>query len=344
MGNRSKEMASGMPTEKHQEPVFDAAFSRLMDNFSSTRLFSPSAVAVSGVKPSAERLGEDDIVSPLKHLHLRQPINSKRTPRKLRRKGKTFNDLNLSVAAGFVHRPVVWPARLKSSAASTASKILRPARLSVLDSSLSGCNKETVEKTDVEKVLNKDVLAALQENTALDLKDVSSVQGKLSGRLPKSEKGAVRVFGITEGACASKNQAQTFLSLSEHCPSKESGKGQKSALACHSSDGFLKFRSTSQHFPVCSPSPVERGFSQSDNPAPGGSQTQDGVHIRGLNSAPSQLQSAASSSGTEGALVTRSCSHEMRLEETNVNELASYFEDLLHIPRKMSTMAEMMYA
>ncbi|KAK3792295.1 hypothetical protein RRG08_007373 [Elysia crispata] len=51
-------------------------------------------------------------------------------------------------------------------------------------------------------------------------------------------------------------------------------------------------------------------------------------------------QPASSSAG-----MGRSCSQEVRdMEDTNVNELASYLEDLLHIPRKMSTMAEMMYA
>lgn len=35
---------------------------------------------------------------------------------------------------------------------------------------------------------------------------------------------------------------------------------------------------------------------------------------------------------------------EMGMDESNVNELASYLDDFLHIPKKMSIMAEMMYA
>ncbi|KAL3867647.1 hypothetical protein ACJMK2_040520 [Sinanodonta woodiana] len=41
--------------------------------------------------------------------------------------------------------------------------------------------------------------------------------------------------------------------------------------------------------------------------------------------------------------VEQSCSQQARLEETSVNELACYFEEFVHIPKKMSTMAEMMY-
>ncbi|XP_071117233.1 uncharacterized protein [Haliotis cracherodii] len=39
----------------------------------------------------------------------------------------------------------------------------------------------------------------------------------------------------------------------------------------------------------------------------------------------------------------KSCSQEARLDDLSVNELAGYFEDFVHIPKKMSTMAEMMY-
>ncbi|OWF43446.1 oxidative stress-responsive serine-rich protein 1-like [Mizuhopecten yessoensis] len=39
----------------------------------------------------------------------------------------------------------------------------------------------------------------------------------------------------------------------------------------------------------------------------------------------------------------RSCSQEARLDDMTVNELAGYFEDFVYIPKKMSSMAEMMY-
>ncbi len=41
--------------------------------------------------------------------------------------------------------------------------------------------------------------------------------------------------------------------------------------------------------------------------------------------------------------LAHSCSQEARLDEFSVEELASYFEDYVYIPKKMSTMAEMMY-
>ncbi|XP_067679288.1 uncharacterized protein [Haliotis asinina] len=47
---------------------------------------------------------------------------------------------------------------------------------------------------------------------------------------------------------------------------------------------------------------------------------------------------------TTGEVPTaKSCSQEARLDDLSVNELAGYFEDFVHIPKKMSTMAEMMY-
>ncbi|ESO98650.1 hypothetical protein LOTGIDRAFT_238973 [Lottia gigantea] len=41
--------------------------------------------------------------------------------------------------------------------------------------------------------------------------------------------------------------------------------------------------------------------------------------------------------------VEKSCSQEATIEDLSVNELAGYFEDFVHIPKKMSVMAEMMY-
>jgi len=39
----------------------------------------------------------------------------------------------------------------------------------------------------------------------------------------------------------------------------------------------------------------------------------------------------------------RSCSQQARLDDVTIDELAGYFENYVHIPRKMSTMAERMY-
>ncbi|XP_013403426.1 uncharacterized protein LOC106168785 [Lingula anatina] len=45
----------------------------------------------------------------------------------------------------------------------------------------------------------------------------------------------------------------------------------------------------------------------------------------------------------ETPTLTRTCSQEARLDEMTVDELACYFEDFVYIPKKMSSMAEMMY-
>ncbi|KAH7975462.1 uncharacterized protein LOC119372516 [Rhipicephalus sanguineus] len=37
------------------------------------------------------------------------------------------------------------------------------------------------------------------------------------------------------------------------------------------------------------------------------------------------------------------CSQQARMDDTTVDELAGYFDNLVYIPRKMSVMAEMMY-
>lgn len=39
----------------------------------------------------------------------------------------------------------------------------------------------------------------------------------------------------------------------------------------------------------------------------------------------------------------RSCAQQARLDDVTMDELAGYFENYVYIPRKMSTMAEMMY-
>lgn len=42
-------------------------------------------------------------------------------------------------------------------------------------------------------------------------------------------------------------------------------------------------------------------------------------------------------------VMERSCSQQARMDDVTMDELAGYFENYVYIPRKMSTMAEMMY-
>ena len=76
-----------------------------------------------------------------------------------------------------------------------------------------------------------------------------------------------------------------------------------------------------------------------------GYRSRSGVRPRTKRS--SEFANGASSlsgsvSGTDCNL-DMSCSQEARLDDTSVDDLAGYFDDFVHIPKKMSSMAEMMY-
>lgn len=73
--------------------------------------------------------------------------------------------------------------------------------------------------------------------------------------------------------------------------------------------------------------------------------------LKELDQINSQIEAQASSSGvtpsfSNSNLQQLGCSQQARIncdENLNIDELASYFETFVHIPKKMSTMAEMMY-
>ena len=70
------------------------------------------------------------------------------------------------------------------------------------------------------------------------------------------------------------------------------------------------------------------------------------LRTEGLSEAVSQPRlSSPSPRSTSSNTLNRSCSQEAMLNELDftADELASYFEELVHIPKKMSEMAEMMY-
>lgn len=85
-------------------------------------------------------------------------------------------------------------------------------------------------------------------------------------------------------------------------------------------------------------------------------ETKSAVHFKGYRSHSSVRQkfkrlsdSASGASGVSEGLsgsacsLEMSCSQEARLDDTSVDDLAGYFDDLVNIPKKMSSMAEMMY-
>ena len=76
-----------------------------------------------------------------------------------------------------------------------------------------------------------------------------------------------------------------------------------------------------------------------------GHRTRSGIRPKTKRLSESALGASSLSeslSGTDCNL-EMSCSQEARLDDTSVDDLAGYFDDFVHIPKKMSTMAEMMY-
>lgn len=74
-----------------------------------------------------------------------------------------------------------------------------------------------------------------------------------------------------------------------------------------------------------------------------GTSTDDGQNV-GSNAA----QASAIASTATATASSSTCSQQVRMHSTNncdvtIDELASYFETFVHIPKKMSSMAEMMY-
>ena len=61
------------------------------------------------------------------------------------------------------------------------------------------------------------------------------------------------------------------------------------------------------------------------------------------SSAGQGLDDSGNSTSQSGSSVDITCSQEARLDDMTVDELAGYFENFVHIPKKMSSMAEMMY-
>jgi len=308
---------------KGQEYVFDTAFSSLMQDFESAKLSSPPPVILTDEKQTStfsEGQGDDDIIATLKHFHIQNPAESKYARKKKKRK-RTSNELNLSVAAGFIQRPVVWPARLSApSSVSVSKNFLHPARLSSVFS-LSQCSKGLCKKSSLEKTLDKKVIALLKKNTALDLNSVPVHEKQ------KKDQSLLTIFG--DAACSADDvkQCSSFSSLNASTKAKKQKCDTPFSDFKNSASTFTSFSSDNEGSGSSHSNMLFASF-QSRN------SSSDNIFYRPLSSA----------APSDDITLARSCSHEVRLEETNVNELASYFDDLLHLPRPMSTMAEMMYA
>jgi len=309
MKNKTKD-TSDVPKVKGSD-LNEADFSMLMVNFRSAKLSSPSpsSYAVNADESSTVPQCDEDLITPLQKFHLRSPAHVKSAAHRRRKRTKESNELNLSVAAGSIQRPMVWPARLRTSACISKS-LLHPAKLSALPS-LSKASDSSISSTTIEKALNKKVIHMLQKNTALNLSRLNE-----SSELPS---GSSKLFGAGASNSNTPEESLTFNSLVKKSSDKKTN--SKQSVISPSRPSFPQ--SSSCLFPQFISSSSNRNNSQNN----------DSCHNTCLPSS------------SEDQPLVRSCSSEMRLiEETNVNELASYLDDLLHIPRKMSSMAEMMYA
>lgn len=109
-------------------------------------------------------------------------------------------------------------------------------------------------------------------------------------------------------------------------------------LKRYNSTSSLESDSSSSNSSVPFGGPLGGSFSGTAGPSPNSQQQQQNQ--------PNQQQSPSASSPSSSS--SASCSTQARLNsmmpcDITIDEMASYFETLVHIPKKMSSMAEMMY-
>lgn len=290
----------------------------------------------------------------MKHLHLRRPVATKRkkacSPKKT-----SSNSLNIAIAACKFQRPIVWPARLSGHSDRLNSQILRPSRLLPEKGAHA---QETEASTD----------------SCLSAEKLSQSQncGFIFGKASAVDYSSLSFSSLSEQAAKNIVEASNDKEEPGCCPApghrKESGqvkpvfKRQSSSdsppakfarkYALDSKPGtiqtvYLDYRTpeSSRFFDT---------FNSTHKKSASACETRHAANVTLCNdqaaaaAAPSSLETlttlrvALTSCGQ--SVSQASYSQDTSLDETNANELASYLEDILHIPRKMSVMAEMMYA
>ena len=310
----------------------------------------------------------NEVVVSFKHLHVRRPgFKKHRRAKKHHEKGKGLaNLLNLAIAAGNLQKPIVWPARLNCDCKRLNASLLNPSKLRVSSDSAAGMLKNLPESQSKSLALGGTCCLCKDKYS----KEYATIKRQ---QLPNA------LFGHNSNvSCLTFNSLcheQISAERKNACQIKQAGAaGLKDNIVCTSSNSSsdrqqrqmfsgqqlftnnpLKPLSSSEL--LCS-SPVPTQYMSAASPGPPAIYAKPSTITSlttavpsGLNSASStrplthSLPSVSSHHTGSAAGVGRSCSQEVRdMEDTNVNELASYLEDLLHIPRKMSTMAEMMYA
>uniref|UniRef100_A0A0B6Y963 Oxidative stress-responsive serine-rich protein 1 n=1 Tax=Arion vulgaris TaxID=1028688 RepID=A0A0B6Y963_9EUPU len=368
MGGEDKEKnvtkASGK--RDHVQYGFDTSMSRLLQDFTSAELLSNTSEVSKGTNSYPDSDCET-VATAMKHLHIRRPVITKQKKNRTwtLKKKHSINTLNLAVAACGNPRPIVWPARLSGQSEKCHSNILRPSRLPV--------EKKCIPDHETKPTINtsasdKEKLSQVQDNITFG--DASSADysrlsfSSLCEQTTNNTKGGTTVqekmCNLTPSHEALVGPAKTLCkrhSTSSVPPAKIARTFVNDGESSSSEAEFLNYRNHGSTFSC------DSSFDSTPKPP----LVSDGIRRHTSNatlctnhaatnvSSPSSLEtlstlrSALTSCGqsvTQSSLdsVNHSSSMEARPEETNVNELASYFEDLVHIPRKMSTMAEMMYA
>ncbi|XP_059155189.1 oxidative stress-responsive serine-rich protein 1-like [Physella acuta] len=304
--------------------VFDVAITKLLKDFTSAELLPQEAEPSSSDDNKNSKF--DHVISSMKCLHLRKPKLARYQRQCVVRKKGLSNTLNLAVAANSVQRPIVWPARLSSQDRKSSSAVLYPPRLDIAGTkSALTCTHQTklAEKSLTKEPKSEQKIFGSCQSSLLSFTSLSESRAeKCQEKGDNSPAGAcsnLLTKRHTTGPLPPAKHARTSCNRTDTSPQRFSGyRSSSSSTTTTSSQNFSGYRSSS----------------------PGTTAAPDG--LESLSALSAQL-TAIQSSQPDGAF-SRSCSQEMRMEETNVNELASYLEDFLHIPRKMSSMAEMMYA
>ncbi|CAG5123953.1 unnamed protein product [Candidula unifasciata] len=334
MGGEDKEnhIASPSITQDLVRDGFDTSMSRLLQDFTSAELLVNTPEMSKETNSCSDSVCET-VINPMKHLHLRRPAVTKRKKSSAcsLKKKTSPNSLNIAIAACKFQRPIVWPARLSGQSDRLNSQILRPSRL--LTKAEAATAQEIQTPTDPRPSAEK---VSQRQNC-------SFVFGKAS----VVDYSSLSFSSLCEQA--TKNIAEASKDVEDlNCgpaPSKDTGAGSVKPV-CK--------RQSSTDAP---PAKFARTYGAGNNPGTSqakspstceSSRTSNVTLCNEPAAAPSSLETlttlrlALSSCGQ--AVSQASYSQDISLDEINANELASYLEDLLHIPRKMSVMAEMMYA
>ncbi|KAK7501189.1 hypothetical protein BaRGS_00007674 [Batillaria attramentaria] len=227
------------------------------------------------------------------------------------------NNLNLAHAAG-VRKPILREPRLRFPVGDKSKQVLRASRLRV--ASKAGVSKE------LSAALTNNMSASYTSTTA-SLSSSGTISASTHSQAQQTKQSVPSQAAF---ASASLGDLASFASLTlsppfrtHHNPDRE-----KRAEAAPQFDGYRD---------SLRPTPLSARRSEL---------LESAAAMTGGTAAPESHASppvAVPSPSKLDLTMERSCSQEARLDEMSVNELAAYFDDFIHIPKKMSSMAEMMY-